>query len=209
MCALSVFLWVGDLEAAEEHIDAFIARAEALSLGPYVAVGRGCKGQLAVCRGNAQSGVDSLRSALADLHAVRYELMTTAFSISLAQGLAMMARFEEGRAHLDEAIANADASGDAFYLPELLRVKGAVLRAMTASSEEEAEACLVAALDLSRRHGALSWELRIGMDLAQLWSQRGQLRRAQELLRPILARFDEGAETADLRAAEQMLAALG
>jgi predicted ATPase/DNA-binding winged helix-turn-helix (wHTH) protein len=207
MCALSVFFWVGDLEAAENQLEAFVARAQALSLGPYVAVGRGFKGQLAVCRGNAQSGVDALRSALADLHAVRYELMTTAFSISLAQGLAMMDRFEEGLTHLDDAIANAEASGDGFYLPELLRVKGAVLRAMTPSSEDAA-ACLAVALDSSRQSGALGWELRISIDLASLWLSTGQPQRARELLRPVLARFDEGAKTVDLRAAEQLLAAL-
>jgi predicted ATPase/DNA-binding winged helix-turn-helix (wHTH) protein len=37
--AVSLFLWTGNLEAAEESIDQFIAHAQSRSLGPYLAVG--------------------------------------------------------------------------------------------------------------------------------------------------------------------------
>jgi hypothetical protein len=58
-------------------------------LAPYLAVGRGFKGQLAICRGDAKGGgVEILQSSLERLHAMRYELITTEFNISLAQGLA-------------------------------------------------------------------------------------------------------------------------
>ncbi len=42
--AISVFLWTGDLESAEEHVDWLISRAESHSLAPYFAVGRGFEG---------------------------------------------------------------------------------------------------------------------------------------------------------------------
>jgi hypothetical protein len=41
--AVSVFLWVGDLETANEHINRLFSQAEVHSLGPYLAVGRGFK----------------------------------------------------------------------------------------------------------------------------------------------------------------------
>jgi hypothetical protein len=53
--AASVFLWVGDLANAEKHIDRFISRAETHWLGPYLAVGRGLKAELAIRRGDAQN----------------------------------------------------------------------------------------------------------------------------------------------------------
>ena len=86
--AVSVFLWAGDLQSADEHTDWLIAHAESHSLGPYLAVGRGYKGALAIRRGDAKGGVESLQGCLEVLHAARYGLLTTAFNISLVEGLA-------------------------------------------------------------------------------------------------------------------------
>ena len=62
------------------------------SLGPYLAVGRGYKGMLAIARGDARGGVESLQGCLEVLHAARYELLTPTFNISLAEGLAALGR---------------------------------------------------------------------------------------------------------------------
>ena len=51
--AISVFLWTGDLESAEEHIDRLISQSESHSLAPYLAVGRGFRAELAIRRGDA------------------------------------------------------------------------------------------------------------------------------------------------------------
>jgi predicted ATPase len=90
--AVSVFLWTGDLQSAEEHTNWLISHAEPHSLGPYLAVAHGFKGDLAIRRRDADGGVESLRGSLAALHATHYELLTTAFSISLVQGLAANGR---------------------------------------------------------------------------------------------------------------------
>ena len=58
-----VFLWIGDLRSAEEHVDWLISHAESHSLGPYLAVGRGYKGALAVCKGDARGGLRAFRTA--------------------------------------------------------------------------------------------------------------------------------------------------
>ena len=39
--AVSVFLWSGDLETAEEHIDRFIAHAQSRSMGLILLLGEG------------------------------------------------------------------------------------------------------------------------------------------------------------------------
>jgi tetratricopeptide (TPR) repeat protein len=204
--AVSVLLWVGDLDGAEEHIGRFIARAETHSLGPYHAVGRGYKGQLAVLRGDFTRGVEGLKSALVDLHAVRYELLTTAFSISMVEGLAALGRSDEAVACVDEAIKMVEANGDASYMPELLRAKGNVLLGMQRPAEGETH--LVQALELARRQAAVGWELRSSMALAALWFAGGESARARDLLAPIVERFEEGRETADVKAAVQLLQSL-
>ena len=108
----SVFLWTGDLENAEKYIDATIYQAESYSLGPFVAVGRARKAELAIRRGDARDGVESLQACLEAIHAVGYELLTTEFNISLAQGLAAIGQFAEGRALADRTIQRVEANGD-------------------------------------------------------------------------------------------------
>lgn len=121
--AAAVYLWVGDLDEAERHIDWFMSRAETYSLGPYLAVGRGLKGDLAIRRGNAAVGVELLSSSLNQLHAARYALVSTAFSIALARGLADLGRITEGLAVLHSTLRAVDEKGDFCYMPELLRLK--------------------------------------------------------------------------------------
>ena len=204
--AVSVYLWVGDLARAERDIDSFIAYAESHSLTPYLAVGRGVKGELAVKRGDTQRGVEAIERCLVELHESRYELLTTAFNLSLAEGLTMAGRASEALSLLDETLASVHANGDLYTLPELLRVKARALRSMPGHRQEEAEDILVQSLDRSRKQGARGWELRTAMDIARLWSEAGRIQEAAALLRGVLGSYSEGFETADLLEAASLLA---
>jgi predicted ATPase/DNA-binding winged helix-turn-helix (wHTH) protein len=206
--AASMFLWAGDLANAEKHIDWFISRAESHSFGPYLEVGRGRKGALAVRRGDAKSGVENLQGCLEKLRAARYELLTTEFNISLVQGLAAIGQFAKAVALADESIRLVETNGDVSYLPELLRVKGNLLLAMPRPDADDAETCFTRSLELSRRQGARAWELRTATDLAALLAERGRSENAVALLRPVYAQFVEGLDTPDLKAAERLLATL-
>jgi len=206
--AASVFLWTGDLANAERHIDWLITHAETHSLGPSVTLGHGFKGELAIRRGDAKGGVASLQGCLEKLHAVHYELLTTPFNISLAEGLAAMGRFSEGMALIDETARLVEANGDVTYMPELLRVKGNLLLAMPRSNVKDAEMCFVQSLEWSRRQTARAWELRTAVDLAALLGDQKRTANARSLLQPVFAQFVEGSETADLKAAERLLATL-
>ena len=114
--AASVFLWTGDLRSAEEHVNACISLAESCSLGPLMAVGRGRQGELAIRRGNASDGFEDLRASLANIHAARYELLTTEFNISLAQALAAIRRLAEAITLINETIQRVRTNGDALYV---------------------------------------------------------------------------------------------
>ena len=203
--AASVFLWIRDLPDAEKHIDWFIARAETHSLGPSVAIGGGFKGELAISRGDAKGGVENLQSCLEKLHAARYELLTTAFNISIIQGLAAMGQFAEGMTLIDETIRLVEANGDFSYMPELLRVKGGLFLSMSQPLVDNAEACFMQSLERSRRQGARAWELRAATSLAWLLRDQGRSADAIACLQPIYDRFTEGFDTADLIAAKQLL----
>src|SRR5262249_27801874 len=56
--------------------------------------------------------------------------------------------------------------------------------------------------------GALSWELRAAMGLAQLLAQQGRPDDARRILASVYDGFTEGFETADLRSAREIPSAL-
>ena len=92
---------------------------------------------------------------------------------------------------------------------EILRADAETLLARNEPSlEEAAEAQLLAALDIARRHQALAWELRSATSLARLWQRQGQAQAAQALLGPVYRRFTEGFQTPDLLEAGALLQAL-
>ena len=206
---IAVFLWNGDLPSAEEQIEWLISRAESHSLSPYVFVGRGFKGEVAIRRGDAKRGVEILRRCLEKLHAATHEVFTTALEISLIQGLVAIGRFDEGITWIDKTIERVDRNGDLCYMPELLRLRANLLLSMPHRVADDAENCFTQSLALSRHQGARAWELRTATDLAALWASQGRADDAKALLQPVFEQFTEGSDTADVKAAEYLLAKLG
>jgi len=205
---ISVLLWTGDLQSADEHIDWLISRAESHSMMPYLAVGHGFKGELAIRQGDAQGGVERLQNSLNELHSAPYELLTTALNISLVQGLAANDRAVEGVSLIDETIRQVEANGDLVYMPELLRVKGNLLLSTRQASGDDAETCFTRSLEASRRQGARAWELRTAIDLAGQLIARGHRDSSRALLQPVFAQFAEGFDTSDLKSAAGLLETL-
>ena len=86
-----------------------------LFLGPYLAVGHGFEGELAIRRGDASGGIKRLQDCLKELHAAPYELLTTPLTLSLVQGLAGSGHYLEGLALIDEVIGLVKANGDVVH----------------------------------------------------------------------------------------------
>jgi predicted ATPase len=91
------------------------------------------------------------------------------------------------------------------YGAELYRIQGELLLSQTISNGEQAETCFKGALDISRREHAKSLELRAAMSLSRLWQSQGKKAQAQQLLAEIYGWFTEGFDTADLKAAKELL----
>jgi predicted ATPase len=207
--SIQELLWIGDLDAAEQYLDWFISRAQSQSFGPYLDLGHGLKGELAIRRGDVKNGIETLQTCLQKLHVTRYERFTTRFNMMVARGLAATGRVEDGVMLIDETIRLDEAKGGTSYTPEIMRLKGSVLLAMPEPRTEDAERCFIKALELSRAHGARAWELRTATDLAALWAKQGRSDDARGLLRPVFEQFTEDSDTPDLKAAERLLATLG
>jgi predicted ATPase len=64
-------------------------------------------------------------------------------------------------------------------------------------------------LEIARKQGALSWELRTAVSLARLWHEADRREPASLLLVPIVGRFSEGFYTPDLKQAMLLVNELG
>jgi predicted ATPase/DNA-binding winged helix-turn-helix (wHTH) protein len=206
--APELFLWMGDLQNAQEYADRLSAHLETHFLSHYLAVGRGYKGALAILRGDANGGVANLKGCLEQLRVTRYKMHDTQFRLNLVQGLMATGQSNEAIVVIGETMGLTEANGDLLYMPEALRVKGNVLLSRPQRRPDDAEICFSQSLEWSRRQGARSWELRTAIDLAALCAAQGQRDRARAILQPIFEQFVEGFDTADLKAAEHLLASL-
>jgi predicted ATPase/DNA-binding winged helix-turn-helix (wHTH) protein len=206
MYAVSVLIWNGDLDGAGKQIERFNSNAESYELKSHVLLGRCFEGQLAISRGDAEHGISVLRPCLRDLRALRYDLMTTSFTISLIQALTAIGHLDEGMSLADTAIRSVETNGDQCYMPELSRVKANLFLLLPRPQDDQAAACFTEALELSRRQGALAWELRSSIDMGRWIAARGRPERARSLLQPVVDRFTDGTTTVDLIAARDLLA---
>jgi len=91
----------------------------------------------------------------------------------------------------------------------MLHLKSEIFLALDPPDQAQAEASLEAAIDLARRQGGKSLELRATTGLARLRAGQGRRAEAQGLLAPVYGWFTEGFETADLKDAKALLEELG
>ena len=200
----SIYVWTGDEAQAKASLDTFAQIAEVNGFVPYIAVALGQRGVRSIQTGLVREGVSWIQESLARLHAARYELLTTAFEHALAHGLLLDGQPDEALRTVDATLARCRANGEAFALPELLRLRARIVQQYGADQLAEAERLLDEALDISRKQGARAWELRSAHDLAELWLAQGKTRQARTLLGSLREAFVEGWDTADLRELERL-----
>ncbi len=203
--AATVFLWSGELARLDSVIDQLIAYAGQHSLDPYRAAGIALKGELAIARDETEAGLDLLRIALETLNKEQYNILLTEVVCALAEGLRRIGRYGEALLAIDDMIARAANSGAKFNLSEMLRIKARVLMSMPQPDRVTAIDCLTEAIALAQEQSALALQLRPAIDLVRLQVESGERERAREMIVSLYNRFTEGFETADLRAAHQLI----
>jgi predicted ATPase len=163
----------------------------------------GWRGALATLQGRAAEALELLSASIRTLHESNYHLTTSVFRGFAAIAFASNGATISALNSIDLAIDETARAGDLAYMPELLRTKGSI-KAMSGDFQS-AETSLFEGLVEARRQSALSWELRLAVELAKLWQQQDRVDEALALLSPIYNRFVEGFETRDLRMAARLL----
>jgi TolB-like protein len=128
-----------------------------------------------------------------------------------------LGKIEEGLTLVVETLKKEVDAGAYVSEAELYRLKGELLRMQEGSrlqalghreKTEEAEACLLKAIEIARQQQAKSWELRATISLARLWQSQGKTEEAQKMLAEIYGWFTEGFDTKDLQEAKTLLETL-
>jgi predicted ATPase/DNA-binding winged helix-turn-helix (wHTH) protein len=207
--ACPVGLYVGDLSAADRFVRMLLDHSAKHSLELWHVLGRCWNGVLQIRRGDSVGGLPLLRASLSALRQTRFALRYPAFCGVLAEALGGAGQAREALATIDGTLAEIERTGERWCLAEMLRLKGELVLLQAAErAAPTAKDLFRQALDWARWQGALSWELRAATSLARLLRERDRSADAMALLRPVYARFTEGFDTADLKAAQAVLDAL-
>ena len=197
----SVAIYVGDWATADRSLAILLDLLEKHGLTIWNILGNCLRGTLLVKRGEL-IGLSLLKEALDDLRKARFGLRYASYLGTLAYGHAIAGHVMEGRSVIEEALAWSERSEERWALPELLRIKGELLRMGGSTGAEDV---FMHALDWARRQEALSWELRVATSLFQFWQQNGRTQEARQLLSSVYHRFTEGFDTLDLKIARELL----
>jgi DNA-binding winged helix-turn-helix (wHTH) protein/tetratricopeptide (TPR) repeat protein len=128
----------------------------------------------------------------------------TAFTPSVVEVYVRAGYVDRAMRELDEALAFVERTDERAWSSELHRLRGELLKG---SDEAETERSLKRSLEISRRQGARSFELRAAMSLAKLYRGAKKSSAAREAVRRCLESFTEGFGTGDLVAAKALLEA--
>lgn len=203
-----IALLTGDLVTAERMLVDIEVHVAEHAMTVWNAMACCLRGEWLLQTGDA-SGLTILRDALDELFAVGFRMRCPFYIGIYAAGLAAHGDVVAGRTAIDQAITLSASTGEIWCMPELLRIKADLSLKEASSRMAEVEALYMQAIDLARRQGALSWELRATTSLAECWLQSGDGAKGGVFLAPIYRRFSEGYATRDLQRAHLLLDGVG
>jgi predicted ATPase/DNA-binding winged helix-turn-helix (wHTH) protein len=202
LAALPLSLATGNLDALESFTERLRRILERERISRWIPVERYFDACLRDLRGDPRA-VEDIRAAIDELIECRFLMRIGSYLAVLARALLRQGRIDEARETIAQAIAYQERQGERWCRSELLRVDASVL--FHAGEPLRAEKRLQQALAEARAIGALTFELRIAVDLATHWIAAGRKSKAVRLLTPIYRKFTEGFETQDLVAASRLL----
>jgi predicted ATPase len=193
------------LEAAEAAIT--IAEREGVPL--FESWARVARGWTLAHLGQAEQGVAQIREGLAMASATGAEIWRTYNLAQLAESCEKAGRIDEGLEVIAEALDVVHENGERWWEAEILRLRGELLLQRNPAGLAEAETSFERSIEIARKQGAKSLELRATISLARLLASQGRPEEAHAMLAEIYNWFTEGFDTADLKDAEALLDELG
>ncbi len=197
--ACFIALWAGDLPLAARYTKMLREQTTLHALDVWHTYADAFEGEILIRQENAPDGIVALQRTIRSLEAAGFVLYNAAFEGVLAEGLMACGRHDEADTIVSSALARCQASGEAWCVPELMRVRA--LSLAMRKRTEEAIGLVVEGLEIARSQGALAWELKLASTLVGIDDRDG----ARDMLCEILNRTTEGFGTRDYRDAVDRL----
>lgn len=203
-----IALMAGDLATVEWSLAMLADLATRHNLSFWTRVASCLDGCLQIEWGNLANGTALLLAGLDAFGRAGQRLYSSWFIGYVALGLAGSGHADEALTTIDGALAWLNADRARWHVAELLRAKGKLsAESAKCGSDAAAERWFLDAIAEASGQGALLWELRAAVSLAELKIREGRPGEAREHLAPIYDRFTNGLERADLAAARTILEA--
>jgi class 3 adenylate cyclase/predicted ATPase len=202
-CAAWCYQFRRDVLFVHKQAEATIALATEQGFPLWVALGTILRGWALAMQGQGEEGLAQVRQGIAAWRATGAALGVPYLCTVLAEVYAHLGHPADGLQALAEAHTLVEQHEERWCEAEVHRLRGVLL--LQQPGTPQAEAWLQQALDVARRQGAKSLELRAAMSLTRLWQHQGKRAEAYELLAPVYHWFTEGFDTADLKDAKALL----
>ena len=174
-----------------QHLPAFVTTTAPLKAWALVQMGQ------------TETGLSQISENLKLQYQTDQLLFATWLFVALGHAYVASRRASEGITTIDEGLALCRSSGVRLLESELHRLKGELL--LSDGNQEAAGQCFRDAIELARRQGAKSWELRATISHARLLGKQDRRDEARVRLAEIYNWFTEGFDTADLKEAKALL----
>jgi predicted ATPase len=192
------------LKSAEESLE--MSWEQRFSL--YILLSEISRGRALAGLGEVKEGQAQIKLGLEEARKKGVGYMLPMMNCWLAETYAQSGDPETALSIIEQTLASANDTTGRAWEAELHQQRARMLLALDPARAGEAESCFKQALEVARRQSAKSFELRAATGLAELLRTQDRIQEAHDLIAPVCAWFDEGADTQDLRRAHDVQASL-
>lgn len=203
-----VFGLCGDFDTSYARIDelrCFAQEQELIFIQAYMAPATLCV--LSAQEGGYQTSYDEGAQAEQVWHSIGGRFWSPFVRAVQAQACLHLNRSDEAQELVTSAINQVESTGEFMLAEEIYRI-GGLVRLKRDGDRAGASTLFQKSLNLSRKHGTRSFELRTAVSSARLMRAQGQRKEAIGLLTSVYDQFTEGHDTADLKEAKAVLKTL-
>ncbi|MCP1842842.1 putative ATPase/class 3 adenylate cyclase [Bradyrhizobium sp. USDA 4524] len=196
----------GDFRKAHRYADRCLALSEELGFRQWRGLARAIRGISATFLDPSSAALEEIRAAMNEYRGAGYQLGITALYVLLSAALLSSHQSEAALELIEQGLATTGRNSERIFEAELCRLKARVLLVRDApEASTDARSLLDHALTTAKSQRAKALELRVAVDLANLWIDQGRTSEALDQLVPIYGWFVEGLETQDLKQAKALL----
>jgi predicted ATPase len=165
------------------------------------------RGEQKVLAGDFEEGIAQMWEGVATARATGCETCLTRLMARMADTCRQTGRVEEGLKIINEGFELKDRFEETYMEPELLRLKGELLR-LQGADDGDVEKLFREAITIAKKQKEKSLELRAVMSLGRLLQKQSKTKEAKSLLEDIYGWFTEGFDRPDLQDAKALLTEL-